>query len=269
MKKIFTLFLSFLLVLGTTGAVFASSLDVKPNTEKKLDTKLKKLGFPDEYISILPLEQKQDIIESDPVGFGGFEKTDFYLDENGQMQEIKQDEISIMGTIPKADMTLWNGRSDLGYINGRKTYRIYVNWEWHISPWFGYEDKIALSYNDEFQTRVSNNGNYTCKSYVKSTDSNYSKTTDCFGRPSEITFGGAAWNYDIAYGGQMLNSGWAMMDIESKKNNKPSGTGIILSKYYHKTGVSGSIGLSIGYVSISVSSGSGYDEAAAQSSWNY
>lgn len=79
---------------------------------------------------------------------------------------------------------------------------------------------------------------------------------------------GAGWQFNVT--GNVRNRGIASMDIETKKSNWPTGqSAVTVSKYFHKKGIPGSIGLSIGYVSISVISGSNYDEASAQQAWNF
>ena len=90
--------------------------------------------------------------------------------------------------------------------------------------------------------------------------------TNCYGQPADISYGGAAWYYDIKLGD--INYGWVAMDIETKKTNT-TGSTILLAKYYHKVGIAGGIGLNIGYASITVSSGSNYHCATKQSSWSY
>ncbi|MFC4354827.1 hypothetical protein ACFO0S_07150 [Chryseomicrobium palamuruense] len=241
---------------------------VQKYSEEKLDKELRKLGYPEDFISIMPVEQKHDIVDSEPVSYGGGEKKEFYFDENGVLKESKSGDISIMGTIPLADLTIFNNKSYLGVINGRKTYRIYVNWQWNKIPFYQYKDKVALSYNDEFRTRISNNGNYSCRSYMKNNAGTTIASTDCYGRPSEISYGGASWYYDHdKY--DYTQSGFAQMDIETKDATNPTGGAIILSHYYHKTGFPGSLSLNIGYASISVSSGSNYNLAATQHAFNY
>jgi len=265
MKKIFFSFVLCFSVLISSSAVFAAE---GFSNEEEINKQLKELGATDEYIEIITLEQKLDIINSNPESFS-VERTDFQVDSNGQIQEIKKGDIKARGTITPSDLSLFNGKSDLGYIDGKKTYRIYVNWEWYKATVFNYTDKIALSYNDQFQTRVSNNGRYQCAAYSTNTNTNKTETTNCGGRPSEISFGGAGWNHDVKFGAGWRNSGYAQMDIETKSSNNPSGSLIVLSKYLHKTGFSGALGVNIKYVSISVETGSGYDEAAAQGSWDY
>lgn len=77
------------------------------------------------------------------------------------------------------------------------------------------------------------------------------------------------WNFDVKFGAAWRNSGFAQIDIETNSSKTQSGTGIVLLKYLHKTGVDGSNGVNIGYFSINVNSGKGYDEASAQTSWNF
>ncbi|AXI00544.1 hypothetical protein DV702_12925 [Sporosarcina sp. PTS2304] len=270
MKKIlFSFVLCFSVLMPSTAVFAAESASVENKyDDEEINKQLKELGATDEYISMIPLEQKLDIINSNPKSFS-VEKTDYYIDSNGDLQEIETGGVQTQKTIGTSDLSLFNGKSDLGYMNGRKTYRVYVNWEWYKATAFNFVDKIGLSYSDNFQTRVANNGRYQCKAYSKNINTGTTETTDCYGRPSEITFGGAAWNHDVKFGAAWRNSGYAQMDIETKSSKTPSGTGILLSKYLHKTGSPGSLGVSIKYVSISVSSGSGYDEAASQTSWNF
>lgn len=268
--------LSFVLIFSAFGAldsVVASGDSKKLIKEGKLDAKLVELGYPDELLSIMDYNQKFDIVSSKPVKFSGYEKTDFIFNENGDLEELPtpgEDGISVMATIPTADLSLYNSRNTLGTFNGRDTYCIYANWNWKIDPFFTYKDKIGFSYSDNFQTRASNNGGYYCQNdaLIGSLSKLLERNT-CSGRLSEISLGGAAWGFDIYGGATVRNKGYAQMDIETKDNTSPTGTAITLSKYYHKKGVSGSLGVSIGYVSISINSGSNYDEAAVQSSWYY
>lgn len=235
---------------------------------KNIDEQLKELGAPDDFISTMPLEQKLDIINSNPESLI-VEKKEFYFDSNGVLQEKEPGTVAPMDTIDKEDLRLYTSRSDLGYQNGRKTYRIYLNWEWLKPTVFNYTDTVALSYNDIFKSRASNNGNYQCKSYHKNLNTNHTSTTDCGGRPADISFAGAYWHYDVKFGNAWRNYGYAQMDIETKRDDNPSGYGHIIGKYYHKIGFPGSIGVTIGYVEITANSSTGFDEAATQSTWNF
>jgi hypothetical protein len=266
MKNALLIFLVIFGVLLVPISAFAEDSVILNKNE--IEKKLFELGFPEEYIKMMELEQMQEIINSNPVQFSGGEKVDYFFDEKGELQELNPGTISLMGTIPRADLTLYNGKTYLGTFNGRKTYAIYVNWQWHKRPVFQYVDKVGLSYNDQFQTRVSNNGAYSCRSYTKKRDGSTASSTNCYGRPSEISYGGAAWNYNHDKN-DYNNSGWAQMHIETKSTKNSSGTGIVLSKYFHKTGFPGSLGVSIKYVSIGINSGSSYNTASAQHSWYY
>lgn len=247
------------------------SIDKRPTpyTLEGLNNELKQIGFPENIISEMPLEDKQHIIGKNPVGLFSIETQEFSIDENGEMKEIKANkgEYGPFATIPTTDLKMTTSVVDLGRISGRQTYTLYYQWDWKKTTSFAWTDRVALSYNDEFQTRISNNGDYYCRSSAYREGSTLPPTsTNCGGRTADATFGGASWNYDMKLGD--LNSGVVSMDIETKALNK-SGNLITLAKYYHKKGVPGSLGLSIGYATISVISGSNYDEAASQGSKAY
>lgn len=283
MKKLLCIFvLSFSLILESSS-VFAINVqgeqelpvdeqaftikDIQLMTNDELNNELNKLGLLDNFVSRMPLDQKQYLLSKNPVGFSVLETTDFYFNENGELTEINPEGYSTYGTIPVSDLTMSISAADLGRYNGRKTYTIFYTWNWNKTTVFNYTDKVALSYNDEFQTRVSNNGGYTCSSGSRREGSTLPPTSsNCSGRTADISYGGAAWFYDVKSGD--INYGWVGMDVETKKTNS-SGSLIVLAKYFHKTGFPGSIALNIGYGTITVSSGMGYDEASDQGSTRY
>lgn len=265
-----SLVLVFMLVMPVVSFAeesMAAKERTTPITIEELNNELKQLGFSDQIVLEMPLDQKQYIISKNPVGLFNLETHDFYISENGEMREINSDEYSTFKTIPTADLTMTTSVIDLGRISGRQTYTLIYQWSWKKTTAFAWTDRVALSYNDEFQTRISTNGAYSCRSSSYRAGSTLPPTgTNCGGRPADVTYGGASWNYDVKLGD--INSGWVTMDIETKATNK-SGSLITLAKYYHKTGLPGSLGLNIGYASIDVTSGSGYDEAASQGSKAY
>lgn len=241
---------------------------IQNKSEEQLNNKLRKLGYPDDYISIMSIDQKQDIIASNPVKFEGVSTKEFYYDNDGKLQEKKSGEINALGTISTTDLTLTLGKALLGTFNGKKTYRIETNWKWNKGVFWTFEDKIAIAYNDKFQERVSNSGNYVCKSFFTAINTGAQTSTNCGGRPSDITMAGAEWIYDIQSGYDFRNTGWVKMEIETVNPNT-TGIGKFRTKYYHKTSLLGLIRLDIKFFSTEVSSGSGYDEAANSTSWNY
>lgn len=284
MKKIlsltvFTLILCFSFILGNSS-VFAtegvlelpmdndlSSENLKSRTIIDLDNELKRLGFMDSTILKMPIEQKKNIISNNPIGLN-VTTQEFYINEEGELKEldINSDEYSAFATIPTTSLKLQTSVIDWGRISGRQTYTLMYEWDWLKPTAFAWTDTVALSYNDEFRTRISNNGDYYCTAGAWREGSNLPPTTtNCGGRPGDISYGGAYWNYDIKLGD--LNYGLVSMDIETVATNK-SGNLITLGKYIHKTGFPGGLGINIGYTSITVV-GSGYDEASSQGSRPY
>lgn len=265
-KFLTVLIFSLSILLSSNGAIYAATADINSeNLNQQLDKKLRKIGYPDELISIIHLEQKQDIVASNPVEFAGYEKQAFYYDENGKLQKIDSS-VSPMSNIDKADLYFVISKTYLGTFGGRKTFRIYLDWKWNIKTFYNWEDKIALSYNDVFQTRVSTNGNYYCQHYTGAFGGTVYPADNCGGAPADISFGGASWYVDKHSG---ADEGYVAMDIETKATNNPPITGIILGKYVHKTGFDGGIGLTIKYVEITVTNSGGYDELATQHSFYY
>jgi len=270
---VFTFILCFSFILGNSS-VFAnegvlelprdiegSSEDLKSSTI--IDDKLKRLGFMDSTISKMPLEQKKHIISNNPIEIIYGTTQEFYFDEVGELKElvINPDEYSAFKTIPTTDLKLTPSVIDWGRISGRQTYTLMLEWDWLKTTAFAWTDTVGLSYNDEFRTRISNNGAYSCTAAAWREGSTLPPTsTNCGGRPADLSTGGAYWHYDMKLGD--INYGLVSMDIETVATNK-SGNMITLGKYIHKTGFPGGIGFQIGFVSLNPV-GSGYDEAAVQ-----
>lgn len=281
MKKRISIFvLLFSLIIGSSSVYASEDVLGLPKGDQdfskdkllsieKIDNELKQIGIPNDLLSEISFEKKQSIISENPIGFYTLASKEFYIDESGEMKELikNSDEYTTYKTIPRADLKMTTSVINYGRIKGRQTYTLIYQWSWQKTTSFAWTDRVALSYNDEFQTRIDNNGDYRCSSTSYKEGSTLPPLhTDCGGRLADVTFGGASWNYDIKLG--ELNSGTVTMDIETKATNKP-GNLITLAKYYHKTGFPGGLSLNIGYNSISVTSGSGYDEVAEQGTKSY
>ncbi|MFS0724134.1 hypothetical protein [Paenibacillus sp. 1P07SE] len=265
MKKLTTALVIFTLIF--TCFSLSAFAENENYSEEILDAKLKKMGFPDELLNDLPLGAKRDVIDNEGLKFAGNEKTEFYVDENGKLVEKIQNtgEMSIMGTIPDTDMTMNVFRVDLSSEGGKKRYRIYNSWNWLTWTWFGLTDKAGLSYNNNFETDVTTNGEYACATYHRQTPSGpESYVGNCGGRTGDITYGGASWNYDKQASG--FDSGYVAMNIKAKVT---SGTAIILGKVVHDTSLNGTIGVQIGWAQLGYSSSGSFDEASGQDSWNF
>ncbi|MFC4768131.1 hypothetical protein [Effusibacillus consociatus] len=122
-----------------------------------------------------------------------------------------------------------------------------------------------------FESDTYTNGGYACKEYTSgSLNGPWTDTgNNCYGRTSDISFGGAAWYIDKHHG--EFDKGWAQLKVKTKQKDADTWgkTAIALGKYGHDKSSGGyGLGVSIGYVSISYSGT--FDDAATQTSWtNY
>lgn len=198
--------------------------------------------------------------------FSGNVKSEYYLNEDQKLVEKPQNNggITIMGTIPVTDMSIDVFKVELASEGGKKRYRIYNSWDWKTWTWFGLTDKAGLSYNSIFETDVTTNGEYACATYHRQTPGGAeSYVGDCGGRPADISFGGASWNYDKQASG--FDNGYVAMTIKAKVT---SGTAILLGKVIHDTSFSGTIGVQIGWAQLGYTSSGSFDEASGQDSFN-
>jgi hypothetical protein len=200
----------------------------------------------------------------------GKETRKYYYDDNGALVEKGTDgDVTTEGTIAAVDLSLTITTSQLETkSDGKKRFTVTNNWNWSSSvglngdTYFNLTDKLGLSYSSDFEADPYTNGGYTCSHYGQHVYSGNSYwLSACEGRTSELSYGGVGWNVDIQ--GDYRDYGWASMNVIAKKafTNWTNSTSF-LGKYGHDTSLSGGIGLTIGPLSLSLSSGSSWDEAA-------
>lgn len=240
--------------------------------EKQLNQKLKKAGYSDEILQEMDFDLKQHLVDQGVVKYLGTEKKEFFFDEQGKLKEKKSSstgDVTTLGTISKTSLSLYIDTAQLATYSGKKRFTITERWGWTKDAGFRGDtqynlvDKIGLSYSSKFDADPYTNGAYKCShsgQYVWS--GNYFYLDSCGGRPSELSYGGAGWNVDVRV--DYRDYGWASMNIIAKNANTGGNYyGQFLTKYAHDTSLPYGLGLSIGPVSLSISSSGGWDEAAA------
>lgn len=253
-----------------TSDVKAIPVIVDKINEKQVDHKLQSIGFPKEELEVMPFDQKQHLVNQGVIKYITKETKEYYYDGNGTLVEKDSDgDITIEGTIPTTDLSLTITTSQLTtQSDGKKRFTVTNNWNWSSSvglngdTYYNLTDKLALSYSSDFEADPYTNGGYTCSHYGQHFFSGNSYwLSDCGGRTSELSYGGVGWNVDIQ--GDYRDYGWASMNVIAKKSNTNwTNSTSFLGKYGHDTSFSGAIGLTIGPLSLSLSSGSSWDEAA-------
>lgn len=236
--------------------------------EKQLNRILQSVGFPDDELANMQLDQKQYLVDQGVVKYLGTDKKEFYYNGTGVLVEKDSEGVSIQGTIPSTDLSLSITTSQLATkSDGKKRFTITQNWSWYSSvgdTYYNLVDKIRLSHSSDFDSDPYTNGGYQCSHSGQSTSNGINYwLDDCGGRTSEIAYGGAGWNVDIRDG--YRDYGRSAMNVIAKKaNTNWDNNTSFHSKYAHDTSIGGTIGLTIGPLVLSFGSSSSFDEAMVQ-----
>lgn len=249
--------------------IFASALAANAenvNSQSSLDTQLVQKGYPQEVLDNLIDPIKEELLNS-AGQFEGADIRNFHY-KDGTLEElpntisyqgnVRTQNPVLRGTLPTTDLslvTLYAGLDKTA--DGKKRYRLTANWSWKKLPLVVETDKMAIWYNDQFETDVQTNGGYGCQHY------NGSSYTSCGGTPSDISSSGAAWNFKL--GALSLNSGGCWLNVQAKSVTSGSTTAVFVGKYAHNYFANTQIGVSFGVTSVTFSGS--FDEAATQTSW--
>lgn len=255
MKKIICIMMSITLILS----VGLMSVSAK---EKTPDDILLKNGVPNELIEMMPLEQKNDIINNN-LKFISYEKVTM----NEMEQILPEESYEIRGTIPASDLSFYISTYHLyPYNSTDKKVAVYVNYDWSANkPIMRWTDPFGIAWDSNiwqyeesmwFQYYRLANGNIV----------NDNGTTLGYAASN-----GVGWNADIkwVYNSQsvMDNYGFGKV-ILSVKNPSTSGTTSFQANYSHVTGV-GSIGLNFVGISVSYSGGASANSRGVISNFSY
>lgn len=246
--------------------------------EQKLDQKLKKAGYTDDVLAEMQTDLKEHLISQGVEKYLGTEKKEFNLDEHGMLKEKAKengDVTASSGTISDTSLTLYIDRAELASSSGKRRFTITNRWTWSKSvgingdTYYNLTDKIGMAYSDKFNADPLTNGGYQCSHSGQEVATGVNKYFDsCGGRPSTIDYGGAGWNVDIH--ANYRDYGWSSMNIIAKT----AYTGgkyysSVNTKYAHDTTLNGSLGLTIGPLSLAFSSTGGWDEASDSLAFYY
>jgi hypothetical protein len=210
-------------------------------------------GVPTEMISIMPEEQKADIISKDLI-FGSYKKVNY---DDMEKNISNNSDLIINGTIPSADMDFYISTYYYSYSSSDVRVRVYINYDWNKIPSFTLTDPYGLAWDDSiYLAEPDSTDTYT---YWKLEDGTVESEFDNVLAYSASN--GAGWNTDIkyAYGLKYVtdNYGFAAITLESK-NPKVTGTTQLHANYTHVYGV-GSIGLSFKGINVSYSGSASSD----------
>lgn len=133
MKKMFTLFLSVVMMLSLSTSIFADSEQKKTYTEEELNEILTTAGVPSDLLIEMDFWDKQFIIDNsgEDLIYGGHSATNFAVNPvTNKLEEIEVSEVSPYGFIPPADFSIVATHFNVIY-NGVHMEDIYAQWEWH------------------------------------------------------------------------------------------------------------------------------------------
>jgi hypothetical protein len=243
-------------------------------SENDLDEYLRENGFPEDYISILHLEQKKYFYENQGE-FVSYETTTSYLGEDGYSQEtVNGKNISPM-TMDNFTATL--GTVQLHYYNktGFVRYAIAYNWTWNQRANFNLTDKFGIAWTDDWDI-LPETAQYGYTPYgVNSNGQNGWRSFSWYGQDEYSPGNGIGWAYDILhdftgtdgkYYETYKHTGYGMVDIIHEHNGSGSEKSSSASaKYFHKQfAIGGTLSFnSSGKPSVSISNAINYDATSA------
>jgi len=204
MKKSFkivtTMFLCLSLLFGTTIHASAAKSD-----EAILNAKLAELGTPTELIDIMPLVQKQQIVDE------GLVFNSYKIIKKNMDQEATDN--STVGTrdLTPSDLTVYFSIYDYSSTyNGR---RVYLNYNWNVVPIWNLTDELGLSWNgDKYLVDSSSITRYTflrCEGgeILNPNFVSYAKS---------LTYNGAIWDIPMIGSYQCLSHGGPDLQVNTK-----------------------------------------------------
>jgi hypothetical protein len=265
------LLLSLPLIAGASGSAEPKTVSAKDYSERKLDQILNKAGFPQSIIDGYPLEIKRDWVESGVAKFDGQVSTYYKRNEKTkELEEVAQIDtsdgiITPQGTIPSSDLVIRITKAS----TGSKSWTVQNEIEWLNGDWFmSDEDTLTTAWNSKLRAYANT---FSCRAFSWRNDRKWGEdSTACGGQPYDISQAGVAWKIDF----------WNMMSTTNQYkayttqivyvgDGSSYGTGSIYSKYAHDTSSSYSIGVNIGFGSITYSSSGSFDQASKQYDWSY
>lgn len=238
-----------------------ADLKAKNHSEEKLDKILhNKLNYPVELTQKLSRTAKVDIVTND-AELASYQVKNYKQNKDGSLEEIDEDAITTFGTIPSSRLRLIVGEARLSERYGRERFLLFSEAEWNSDYYYDLTDKHAIAYSSEFEVDGYTNGDYYCRHYDVANNNTFDT---CGGRPAVIDQSGAGWSVNILNG--EIDGSYIRVKVQTDDSSEPGNIeyGNVVGEYAHDTSIGGGIGISIGWASISFSSGSGYDTAAAQ-----
>lgn len=265
MKKVSSLILLMaLLLLTLSGSSFATP-------KNSIDTKLMKIGVPEELIELMPMDQKIDISKN-CIEFVDYELITTPMDSTSS----NEGNITPYGIISSADLTQFisvlraNNSSD-----GRERFAIYANFDWQDMPSSSRTDPFGISWSSNWRAVP---GTSTMATYVKWSDS--ISSFSLFENTTNLAYAGLnGCGWDAKFPGiRAIGPGYTIFAIdfygygkimiESTTPGAIAGSDQLCQNYYHATG-SGSIGLTLGVLSIGYSGSAPADSQGIYANFNY
>lgn len=245
-------------------------------SEKELNRYLTNAGYPDEVISILELEQKQDIYNEQAV-YAYHKKQSSNLQEGDNL--VTTDLQNGIEAVAPEQMTNFTGtliasRVTTPSVYGKVEYLLDFNWNWNHDAIVNLMDKFGIAWTDDFNS-YPGSAKYAYRAFGYSRLYNeYAETTT--GTIVTYTDGSAAgigWEYDILdffYSGlKQMNSyrhkGWGQVKIgrwvdKYRAGNYESTQAV--GTYFHKEfTASGTLAFDGTRPSVGIDATSSYDKA--------
>jgi hypothetical protein len=244
-------------------------------SEKKLDKLLIKNGVPKEYLSDMVYEEKVSIIGDlgENFTYEGRTVEEYYVDKENNLVKIDRTkgDVSTLGTIPTTDLKLWFDVYN-GSFNGKDGKSVYAKFQWNK---YGVEvnnDRMGMSVDEGWYIIPDT---YRCgvsrRASAEGSTASFKYYNDCGGRPGDIGFSGASWNFtgDGVSGKGVWNwqyMGWTNFFMQKKSST--ANHKVVMKYIQDKSWLNGaSFSVSWGWASIGYSSSSSYNEAAHDSTF--
>ncbi|MGY3716913.1 hypothetical protein ACWE42_15465 [Sutcliffiella cohnii] len=267
MKKIIT-FLVLVSLLISVGPAYADdSGKVNSLSEEEIDAILiKEVGMPNDRVKQLNPLYKEELVEAyfnsdETLKFDRTEVTDYGYNEEGELIELPKDsdELSVMGVIPRTQLSLWFDVYDVYSSTHGNFKRFYGNFEWKVEKVNIRNDRLGIALPSGWQI-IGGSADCRVNKYYAG---KWNYDSNCGGRTMNASIYGYSW--DVGYGTTTIaykRNGWVKLDA---KKTSSSAMNRAAGEYAHDTTSNRSTSISVQWGVASIShtvSGSGSIDTA-------